>query len=109
MGHSSLLHDRSTRSVLQARLIFNGIDIRASPLQSIGCHTQVSRAVEAQNKLYVASCYMENGRIFCYKQTDRNGSGVAGDTCTWNELPERVVTNNTDDCGQVHGVTGEMP
>ena len=37
---------------------------------------------------------MENGRIFCYKQTDRNGRGVAGDTCTWNELPERVLTNN---------------
>ena len=47
---------------------------------------------------------MENGGIFCYKQTVGNANGVAGDTYTWNELPERVLTNNTDDCGQVHGV-----
>ena len=48
---------------------------------------------------------MENGGIFCYKQTVRNASGVAGDTYIWNELPERILTNNTDDCGKVHGVT----
>ena len=89
--------DQSTRSVLQARLIFNGIEIRAFPLQSIGCRTQVFGVVVAQNKLYVASSCMENGGIFCYKQTVCNASGVAGDTCTWNELPERVLTNNTDD------------
>ena len=97
--------DQSTRSVLQARLIFNGIDIRASPLHSVGCHTQVFGVVVAQNKLYVASSCMENGGRFCYKQTVRNAIGVAGDTCTWNELPESVLTNNTDKCGQVHGVT----
>ena len=92
MGHSSLLTSQH-----KVRLIFNGIDIRASPLQSIGCHTQVFGLVVAQNKLYVASSCMENGGIFSYKQTVRSTSGVAGDTCTSNELPERVLTNNSDD------------
>ena len=49
-----------------------------------------------KNKLYVASSCMENGGIFCYKQTVRNASGVAGDTCIWNELPETILTNNTE-------------
>ena len=48
---------------------------------------------------------MENGGIFCYKQTVGKASGVAGDTCTWNHLPARILKNNTVDCGKVHGVT----
>ena len=77
-------------------------------MMSMGLRLAALRAAGApllQNKLYVASSCMENGGIFCYKQTVRNSSGVAGDTCAWNELPERILTNNTDDCGKVHGVT----
>ena len=54
--------------------------IRGSPTDSIGCHTQVFGVVLLQNKVYVASSCMENGGIFCYKQTVLNASGVAGDT-----------------------------
>ena len=39
------------------------------------------------------------------RQTVRNASGVAGDSCIWNELPERVLTSSIDDCRQVHRVT----
>ena len=52
------------------------------PSDSIGCHTQVFGVVLLQNKLYVASSCMEDGEILCYKQTVRNASGIAGDTCT---------------------------
>ena len=38
-------------------------------------------------------------------QTVRSASGVAGDSCIWNELPERVLTNSVDDCRQIHRVT----
>ena len=78
---------------------------RASPSDSIGCHTQVFGVVPSQNKLHVASSCVENGGIFCYKLTVGNASWIAGDTCIWNELPERILTNNTDDCGKVHRVT----
>ena len=77
---------------------------RASPSNSIGCHSHAFGVALAQNTLYVASSCMENRGMFCYKQTVRNASGFAGDTCTWNELPERILTNNTDDCGKVHVV-----
>ena len=43
--------DQSTRSVLHVRLMSNGIDIKASLLQSMGCHTQVFGIVSVQNTL----------------------------------------------------------
>ena len=95
-----------TRKLHYRRLVTNSNgSFRSPPSDSIGCHTQVFGVALLQNKLYVASSCMENGGIFCYKQTVRNASGIAGDTCTWNELPERILTNNTDDYGKVHGVT----
>ena len=56
--------DQSTKSVLHVRLMFNGVDIRASSLQSIGCHTQVFGLMFAQNDLFVASSCTESGGLF---------------------------------------------
>ena len=90
------------------RLVTNSNgSFKGPPYDGIGCHLSHTgfRGLTITDKLYIASSCIKNGGIFCYKQTVRNASGVAGDTCTWNELPERILTNNTDDCWKVHGVT----
>ena len=111
-----MLHDSSVAEVVRTRpraIPLAMINMRksthgfpfVSPMMSMGLRLAALRAAGApllQNKLYVASSCMENGGN---KQIVRNASGVAGDTCTWNELPERILTNNTDNCGKVHGVT----
>ena len=94
--------DQSTKSVLHVKLMFNGIDIRASSLQSIGCHTQVYGLVIAQN-LFVASSCTESGGLFRYKQSNHDASGDTHEK--WETLPKRLLANNTTDCGKIHGLS----
>ena len=83
--------DQPTKSVLHVQLMFNGVDIRASSLQSSGCHTQVFGLVFAQNDLFVASSCTESGGLFHFWKIDNDISGVTQNT--WETVPERLLAN----------------
>ena len=90
--------DQSTRSVLHARLIFNGIDIKASPLQSIGCHTQVFGVVRVSSLLLHLVRRMEEYFLTSKMSTTPVGSQVIhvpGMNCS----KEFSQTTLADDCG----------